>query len=402
MSWSQTPVRLAPGDTVAFSVLGAPQLERETTIDVDGTIFLPIAGKIKASGLTLNELRNDMYAALRDRTYRVLGAGGEDIWRRIQEDELFLDIREYRPVYVTGDVRNPGEVRFRPGLSVRQAMAVAGGVGRPVEEGSSDEILSLLTQRSMLLGRIETQTTNLDRYKADLDRVIATLAGANGANAGDAATPEGPGDPMSASDIDEIAQRWLAARSDLGALTETGNGLILDRMKRRLEVLEVLEDAGEKNLGFAQDQLDRVTHLAERGLTPVSTVSEAQSNLLQSSTRALETSGEVLRMRLDMTRFAEDAKADLTTEEIRLLDQILTGTASLDDMKRQLGALDTRLTLLGAVSTEDQEASLDVMLFRAGPEAEAAGTVAKPEMPLAPGDVLEVTLTLPNSEITTQ
>lgn len=399
MSASQNTVQLAPGDTIMFSVLGAPHLDRDSTIDMDGTVFLPVAGKISASGLTIDELRDEIAVVLRDRVYRVMGAGGEDVWRRMQEDELFLDIREYRPVYVTGDVRNPGEVRFRPGLSVRQAMAVAGGVGRPLEERSDDEITRLLAERNVFLGRIAAQAADVERYTSDLDEVLVRLTSADGA---DTETSEGLDGQVSASEIGETAQRWLEAREDLRNLTEKGNELVLDRMGKRLEVLEALEDAGEQNLGIVEDELARVNQLAERGVVPTSRITEAQSSLLQASTRALETSGEVLRLRLDMTRFAEDARAILTTEQVRLLDQVLDGTDRLDDLRRQLGALDTRLALLGAITVEDQEASVEMVLFRAEAGTSAEGEVARPGMTLFPGDVLEITLTLPDSGIATQ
>jgi polysaccharide export outer membrane protein len=392
---AQDEVRLAPGDTVAFSVLGTSDLDRQTTIGADGAIYLPLAGKVGAAGLTVDELREQVYTALRDRTYRVGGPGGEDVWRRLQEDELYLDIAEYRPVYVAGDVRNPGEVGYRPGMSVRQALAIAGGVGQPLEEGGSeDEILRLTTERALLLGRIETQITNLERYKADLEAVLAMQAEEERAGVGTAEVGTG-GEATSA--LEEVAQRWLDARADLRELTERGNGLLLDRMKNRLEVLQELAAASEENLSFEEEEFARVTQLVERGLVPASSVAEARRGLLQSSTRALETSGEVLRLRLDMTRLAEDAKADLTSEQVRLLEAVSDGTAQLRDLERQLSALNTRLTVLGATHTEDQEASVRMELFRAGSDGTAAGEDATPGMVMAPGDVLEVTLTLPDA-----
>jgi polysaccharide export outer membrane protein len=344
----------------------------------------------------VDELREQVYTALRDRTYRVGGPGGEDVWRRLQEDELYLDIAEYRPVYVTGGVRNPGEITYRPGMSVRQALAIAGGVGQPLEEGGlEDEILRLTTERALLLGRIETQITNLERYKADLEAVLAMEAEEERAGVGTAEVDGTGGEATSA--LEEVAQRWLDARADLRELTERGNGLLLDRMKNRLEVLQELAAASEENLSFEEEEFARVTQLVERGLVPASSVAEARRGLLQSSTRALETSGEVLRLRLDMTRLAEDAKAELTSEKVRLLEAVSDGTAQLRDLERQLSALNTRLTSLGATLTEDQAASVRMELFRADSDGAAAGEQATPIMVMAPGDVLEVTLTLPDA-----
>lgn len=392
---AQSDITLAPGDTVSFSVLGAPNLSREATVGVDGRVYLPLVGQVAAAGLTTDDLRATLGALLRDRAYRVIGPNGEDTWRRLQEDELYVDIVSYRPVYVTGDVRSPGEVAYRPGLSVRQAMAIAGGVGRPIEENSEAQILATLTERSLIRGRIEAQLTTLERYKADLDAVIAAKGEAP-AEGGDAAGI----DSAPSSELEEVAQHWLEARADLRQLTETGNRLVLDRMQNRLTVLEDLEDASKQDLRFEEEEFERTLQLSERGLVPTSTLSEARRGLLQSSTRALETSGEVLRMRLDMTRFSEDTKANLTSQEISLLEEIAVGTARMRELKEQFEAVNRRLALLGATSVLDQEPSIVLSLFRATDPARSEE--ADPAMSMQPGDVLEVTLSLPDPTATMQ
>ena len=47
---------LGPGDLVSVIVYGHPELSREVTVLDDGTISYDIAGRIEASGLTLNQL----------------------------------------------------------------------------------------------------------------------------------------------------------------------------------------------------------------------------------------------------------------------------------------------------------------------------------------------------------
>lgn len=385
---AQGDIPLAPGDTLSFSVLGAPNLSQTAVIGVDGRVYLPLAGDVSASGLTIDDLRETLGTLLRDRAYRVMGAGGEDTWRRLEPDELYIDVVSYRPVYVTGDVRSPGEVDYRPGMSVRQAMAIAGGIGRPIEENSEEQILSALTERSLLRGRIEAEIVALDQYKADLDAVLAAQEDVPAAEDGVPASR----DEVS-SELERVAERWLEARAELRQLTQTGNELVLNQMQNRLGVLEDLETASEQDLDFEEEEFERVSQLSERGLVPDATLSEARRGLLQSSTRALETSGEVLRMRLDITRFSEDTKADLTSQEIALLEEISGGTARLRELQAEFEAVNRRLALLGATSAVDQEPSIDLSLYRAADPAN--GETASPASTMFPGDVLEVTLSLP-------
>lgn len=394
MAWgpatAQTEVTLAPGDTVAFSILGAADLDRQVMINSDGAIYLPLAGKVPAAGLTVDELREKVYAILQDRAFRAGVANGEDVWRRLQEDELYLDVAEFRPVYVSGDVRAPGEVRYRPGMSVRQALAIAGGIGQPLQDNSQDESLRLMTERSLLLGRIEVQTVALERNNAELEAVIAQQSDEDLSES----APAEAAAPQATGEMNQLAERWLAARAELRVLTENGDELVLDRMGNRLDVLEELEGASVESLGFDEEEFDRAQKLFERGVTPAAAVTDARRNLLQSSMRALETSEEALRQKVDIAQYSTQAKASITAEKVRILETITDGVATLRQLERELAALDHRLILLGAVPLGDQKANVEMALFRAGSDT---GTAPAMDMAMSPGDVLEVTLSLPDT-----
>ena len=255
-------------------------------------------GNVIAAGLNVDELRENVYAALRDRAYRVSGPGGEDVWRSLQEDDLFLDVVEYRPVYVTGDVGNSGEVRYRPGMSVRQALAIAGGVGRLNEDGSEQQILRLSEERSLLLGRIEIQVAELERLRTDLEALLALQFSEE---ASSDTTDEQPFGSEPPSELEELARRWLEARSELRDAAESGNRLVLGRMESRLEVLEELDKASRENLGFEEEEFDRAEEAAALRPSPenLRSAADARRGLLQASTRALETASELLRLKLE-------------------------------------------------------------------------------------------------------
>ena len=45
----------------------------------------------------------------------------------IGADEVTTTVAEYRPIYINGDVSKPGEYPYRPAITARQLVAVAGG-----------------------------------------------------------------------------------------------------------------------------------------------------------------------------------------------------------------------------------------------------------------------------------
>ncbi|MFC6746256.1 polysaccharide biosynthesis/export family protein [Methylobacterium persicinum] len=106
--------RLGPGDVVEVSVLGVQDYRRRVTVDVDGAVALPLVGEIPAEGLAVGDLRR--------RITEGLVAG-----RALKNPDVTVELVEYRPFYVSGDVARPGAIPYRPGLTARVAVALAGG-----------------------------------------------------------------------------------------------------------------------------------------------------------------------------------------------------------------------------------------------------------------------------------
>ena len=106
---------LRPGDVVEISVSGAPDFHRRTMISDDGKVSFPLLGEIGAADLAVSQLR----ARVRD---------GLAARKAFDNPDVTVEIVEYRPVYVSGDVAKPGAVPYRPGMRVRDAVAVAGGL----------------------------------------------------------------------------------------------------------------------------------------------------------------------------------------------------------------------------------------------------------------------------------
>ena len=105
--------RLGAGDRTRVNVFGHEDLSGEFAIDGAGRMSLPLIGVVEANGLTTKEL-----AAL--------------IVERLKPDYLrnprvSVDVVEYRPFYIIGEVRNPGSYPFVSNMTVVNAIAVAGG-----------------------------------------------------------------------------------------------------------------------------------------------------------------------------------------------------------------------------------------------------------------------------------
>jgi protein involved in polysaccharide export with SLBB domain len=114
---SATPVqveyRLGVGDKLRVIVFGEESLSGEFVVDGNGAVALPLIGGIQASGLTIREFEQAMRSAYAD--------------GYVRDPRVSVEIMTYRPFYILGEVRKPGEYSYRHGLTVISAVAAAEG-----------------------------------------------------------------------------------------------------------------------------------------------------------------------------------------------------------------------------------------------------------------------------------
>ncbi|MFW8637300.1 polysaccharide biosynthesis/export family protein [Cribrihabitans pelagius] len=376
---------LAPGDTVSYAVIGMPELTTVSTIGVNGRLQLPLVGWIDAAGLTIDGLRRKVAPEVSDTPVRTAGADGQEVWRQISADLLFITVAAYRPIYLIGDVRENGEQPYRPGLTLRQAVARAGGFGAPLDlPESGTQLIALSAERDVLAGEADFVKATLARLEADLAATGAEAQAEGAEGAAAQALPQAGG-----AAHDDGAARWLDARDAERQLSRSNSELVARQMRNRLEVLQELLRTHQANLDIEQEALERAQSLADRGLTPASNVTEARRAVLDVSMQALETSGEIHRLELDLARSSGEVARLQHSQGAELLEQIVTSRATLRTLERRLAALDQRLMALGGQHLVSRiEPAYRIKVHRPGAAGIETGELS--DIQLLPGDVLEV------------
>ena len=112
--------RLGSGDRLNIIVFGHPEVSGEFEVGGSGQVTLPLLGQVEAVGLTVTELTDRIAAAL-DQDYLV-------------DPRVTIEVLNYRPFYILGEINSPGSYAYISGLSVRQAVAIAGGFTRRARE----------------------------------------------------------------------------------------------------------------------------------------------------------------------------------------------------------------------------------------------------------------------------
>jgi polysaccharide biosynthesis/export protein len=104
---------LGSNDRVRLKVYGEPDIAGEYEVDSNGYLSVPLAGHIRAAGLTTRQLEHSIASAL---------AKGI-----VRDPRVNVEVALYRPYYILGEVKKSGEYPYRLGLTVMDAVASAGG-----------------------------------------------------------------------------------------------------------------------------------------------------------------------------------------------------------------------------------------------------------------------------------
>jgi polysaccharide biosynthesis/export protein len=112
---------LQPGDVVSITVYQDPKLDRQVLIGPTGMISFPLAGQIRAGGLTPAALENVLKARLKGKFSEEPDVTVSLVGLKPLEEDL-------KPkIFITGEVLRPGPFVMQQRLNVMQAIAVAGG-----------------------------------------------------------------------------------------------------------------------------------------------------------------------------------------------------------------------------------------------------------------------------------
>lgn len=105
--------KLDAGDKLRVIVFGEMDLGGEYEVDGSGYVRLPLIGQLPAAGLAVSEFENGMKAAL-EKGY-------------LKDARVSVEVINYRPFYILGQVNKPGEYPYVNGMTVLSAVALAGG-----------------------------------------------------------------------------------------------------------------------------------------------------------------------------------------------------------------------------------------------------------------------------------
>lgn len=109
---------IGPQDVLQITVFDVPDLNQTVRVANDGTIGLPLLGRIEASGLTTDQLRDRLETEL-----------GKNL---VQNPQVSVFVQQYqaRPVSIVGAVEKPGLYQITGPRSIIEMISLAGGLSK--------------------------------------------------------------------------------------------------------------------------------------------------------------------------------------------------------------------------------------------------------------------------------
>lgn len=364
---------LGIGDALTITVFGRTDFVGPFAIGADGAVRLPLLGAVAAAGRTRQELEDDV----RTRLSHVLN----------YDAQVTADVAAYQPVVVFGDVANPGEQTYLPGMTALKAYARAGGTPTlfQAQNNNASAESAAAAERDLRIAQTDLFTALIRRAALD-----AAIAGARGI----ALPPEL--EPVKASPliVDLVAREQAMLAGDQAA--QDAAAQLVKHQKAELDVeitaLQAENKATTEQGKYIAAELDNMASLQKKGLTTNQRLIE-----LQQLKTGLEASAQRLSSFMSRSRQAQ-VMLDIHQQEVvaewrrqRHVERI-AATAEIERARARIDGARMQLGALGQVSIADLatgRTELTFVVTRSEPDGtrvmEATGAT-----PLRPGDVLEV------------
>ena len=118
------PYRLDSGDRLRVTVFEQASLSNTYSIDQAGYIAFPQIGSVPARGKTIQEMESIIAGKLRQGYLR--------------DPDVSIEVANYRSIYIMGEVGQAGQYSYAAGMTVQNAIAVAGGFSPRANQGNVD------------------------------------------------------------------------------------------------------------------------------------------------------------------------------------------------------------------------------------------------------------------------
>ena len=339
-----------------------------------GTISIPFIGELSVTGKTTAEVA----AAIGDGLQQKLGLP--------DRPEASVELAEFRPIFVSGDVQTPGRYPYDPQLTVLKALSIAGGLRRSDtgQGGARDFIMAqgnydvMAAQRAGLLARrARLEAEAAGKEKIDFPPELAK-------------TPSGQKLMTDETNLMQARQKrlklQLASLDDLKKLLQS-----------EIESLEKKIDTQSRQADLSREELKGLGDLAGKGLVVNQRVLTLEQSIAELEGKLLDMETAVLRAKQDIAKATQDAISLQNDRDTEIAQDRQQTEADLDAMNLKMGmysglaaeALE-RAPDAGRNANAASARNTACSIVRTAADGKTGEIAADENTPVLPGDVVKV------------
>jgi polysaccharide biosynthesis/export protein len=259
--------RAGPDDQLQITVFGQEKLTGKFRVGSDGTISFPLVGSVAVANLTTDEIGKRLEKALASRMPAGLAPS--------------VEISEYAPVFILGDVERPGPYQYRPGMIALELMALGGGTSRVRDI----DVMQLAAQEQELADQRILRYAQL----AQRARLTSELAGSGGA---ELHVPSSGDDELVSAQARQriVADQVMLSKVHQSVIADQTRALGDQRASYDQE-MSSLQDSitlHDQEVKLLEQQVNTEEGLAGKGLTITSKVLDLKRALSATKRNALD------------------------------------------------------------------------------------------------------------------
>jgi polysaccharide export outer membrane protein len=299
-----------------------------------------------------------------------------------------VEVVKYPMIYVSGAVEKPSELEFRPGLTVKQAIAMAGGSQRHSSQtGDYSE-----AQQISYAGEINRMELQLKQLSARRARLMAEL--------NDQPTITFPPEIKAAPDGSVIKQIMISeidlfnARADALRQQLVSAGDLETLLHNEINILDEKMSSQDEQVKIAQDELSDITKLVDTKILTTSRKTSLERIVAEMQAGKLDLVVASMQAKQKLSETERDALNLKGQRKTEAGQQLQTTETDIEDTKLKRNTTLQLLQIAGASLSRSQSIqSLDLQpreywITRGG--GDAAATQVSETTELQPGDVLDV------------
>lgn len=366
-------IRVVEWQTTEGAVRDWSAISGDYAVGAAGQISLPLVGELPVSGKTTAEVAQE------------IGLRMQKLFALRDLPTASVELAQYRPIFVAGEVQTPGEYPFAPNMTVLKAVSLGGGLRRadPGQRFARDFIRAdgdasvLVAERNRLLAR----RARLQAEIAEQDSITMPKELDQAPEA--AILLDSETELMKSRDRRQKVQ--LKALADLKTLLQT-----------EIASLDKKSETQTRQLSLVEDDLKKVDSLAERGLTISSRkltleqrTADLQAALLDIDTATLKAKQDATKAAQDETNLINDWDATLAQEMQNTESELEAVTLKLETSRKLMSEALLQSADAGATNRDPSGADATYVILREK-DGRPTEIPATETTQILPGDVIKV------------